>query len=471
MFKLHGVLARSFHSSFMALVGMATLSLAESSSAQSETLRQQTVTSVQRTESERGTRIPRVTSIDYFDAGQGATSSDLIRRALTSNAEIAAARIDVERSRARLRQAGLRPNPILDFEQTTGRLTGSAGERQTSIGLSLPIQLGGKRARRIELAQAELEAAEAEIADRERRLGAGVRTAYAEALTALRELETTDGLTNLDQQTARIVEVRVTEGDTPPLELNLLRVEIDRLRSRRALAEGRLQAALLQLKNIAGIPAGESLRLREDLDQPALPGPPPSSEEAINVALNTRPDLRLARLTEEVTQAGLRLAKAQATPDVAPFARHSVNRSTFDTTPVGPISDSDQLLTFGISISLPLFNRNQGAQAEAAAAITQARRRREFVETVVRTEVTSAYARYQAATLALDTFEQGVLERSVQNIRALRGAYEIGAFRITDLLAEQRRFMDSQREFIEALAAKYRALADLQAAMGAPVNP
>ncbi|HWP45065.1 MAG TPA: hypothetical protein VNO14_17615, partial [Blastocatellia bacterium] len=56
-------------------------------------------------------------------------------------------------------------------------------------------------------------------------------------------------------------------------------------------------------------------------------------------------------------------------------------------------------------------------------------------------------------------------------IRSVRGAYEIGAFRITDLLVEQRRFIDLQREFIEALAERYRALADLQAAMGIPVNP
>lgn len=406
----------------------------------------------------------------YFDPLQGASSSDLVRRSLASNGELAAARIDVIRARARLRQAGLRPNPTLDFEQTTGRLTGSAGERETSIGVALPLELGGRRRRRIELAQAELEATEAEIADRERRLAGEVRALYSEALASLRELEITENLNTLDLQTVRVVQARVNEGDAAPIELNLLRVEVDRLRSRRALVEGRLQSSLIRLKNLVGIPQTEPLRLREDLASPVLPAPPASLESAIEIALRTRPDLRLARLSEEVAQAGLRLARAQSGPEVTAFTRYTISSSVFDDTPVGVLTDKDKLLTFGVSVGLPVFNRNQGAKAEAAAAINQARARREFLETVVRSEVQSAYARYEAARAAILTYGQGVIARSNENIRVIRAAYELGEFRITDLLAEQRRLIDSQREFTEALSEQYRALSDLQAAIGTPVN-
>ncbi|MBA3768173.1 MAG: TolC family protein, partial [Acidobacteria bacterium] len=116
----------------------------------------------------------------YFDPLQGTSASDLVRRALASNRELAATRLDIERGRARVRQAGLRPNPTIDFEQTTGRLTGSPGESETSVGVSLPLELNGQRRRRIELAQAELEAIEAEVADRERRLTGEVLTLYSE---------------------------------------------------------------------------------------------------------------------------------------------------------------------------------------------------------------------------------------------------------------------------------------------------
>ncbi|MGH8700723.1 MAG: TolC family protein [Burkholderiales bacterium] len=310
----------------------------------------------------------------YLDPMQGASSDDLIRRALQSNAGLAATRLDLERGRARLRQAGLRPNPTVDFEQATGRFTGSPGERATTVGFALPLEIGGQRGRRIELAEAELAATEAEVADRERRLAGEIRAAYAESLAALRELQTTEDLNNLDLQTARVVEARVTEGESAPLELNLLRVEVERLRSRRALVEGKLQAAMLSLKRLAGMAPDESLRLREDLSAPLLPDPPSSLATAIVLALEQRPDLELARLNERAAQAGLRLARAQAAPGVTVSAKYSFDRSITDLpAPLTPVPDRSRQFSFGVSVELPLFKRNQGAVAEAATAITQAR--------------------------------------------------------------------------------------------------
>lgn len=65
----------------------------------------------------------------------------------------------------------------------------------------------------------------------------------------------------------------------------------------------------------------------------------------------------------------------------------------------------------------------------------------------------------------------GAEEESVPRPPVIRAAYEIGAYRITDLIAEQRRLVDSQREYTEALAEQYRALADIQAATGTPIAP
>jgi outer membrane protein TolC len=78
-----------------------------------------------------------------------------------------------------------------------------------------------------------------------------------------------------------------------------------------SVIEGRLQAALIKLKNIVAIPPSEALRLSEDFAAPTLREPPDSLEAAIEIALRTRPDLRLARLNEEVSRAGLRLARAK----------------------------------------------------------------------------------------------------------------------------------------------------------------
>lgn len=401
------------------------------------------------------------------------TANDLIRRALQANRALAAARLDLERGRARLRQAGLRPNPTLDLEQTTGRFTGSPDERDLSVGVALPIELGAKRQRRIDLAEAELVASEAEIANRERQLTREVLGAFADALAALRELEITNGVRDLDEQTMRVVRIRVDERDAPPLELSLLLTEVERLRSRRALVEGRVDAVLVTLKHLIGAAPTDVLAIDASFPTQAIDASqvPETLEAAIATALERRPDLRLARLIETAAQAGLRLARAEGLPDMTVSGTFTATRGVTDLqAPLIAIPDGDRVLAFGVSIGLPFFNANQGARAEAAVAIRQAQMRREFTEQVVRAEVTSAFRRADAARAALTIFEQGVIPRSTDNIRVIRAAYELGEFRITDLITEQRRLLDSQREYTEALVERYRALADLHAALGSTLG-
>jgi cobalt-zinc-cadmium efflux system outer membrane protein len=215
----------------------------------------------------------------------------------------------------------------------------------------------------------------------------------------------------------------------------------------------------------------EPLRLREEISTPSLPEVPRSLETAIDVALRTRPDVRLARLNEEVARAGLRLARSEAAPDVTVSTKYTSDRNLIDFPESRiEIPDQSRSLSFGVSIELPAFNRNQGAKGEAKIAITQAQRRREFAEQVARAEVTSAFQRYEAARSAVMTFEQGVIARSNDNIRVIRAAYQLGQFTITDLLVQQRQLLDSQREFTDALAEQYRAYADLHIALGTQLS-
>jgi cobalt-zinc-cadmium efflux system outer membrane protein len=401
----------------------------------------------------------------YLDPILGVTSLELVRRALANNAELAASRLEIDRARARLAQAGLRPNPTLDFEQQNG-VANSPGERSTSVGLYLPLELAGQRAKRIDLARAAVEAAEAEVADRERRLAAEVRASYADALATLRELDVTERLSQVDNETARVVEARISEGDAAPLELNLLRAEVERLRAQRLLVEGRLQGALLKLRQLAGLSPAEPLTISETLDASARLELPANFDAAVQLALQSRQDLKFARLAEAVAAAGYRLAKAEAAPQVTAFTRYGQNSSAFDETPVGFLQDKDRLFTFGITITLPVFNRNQGTRTEAQLGVLQAQRRREFIESAVRAEVAAAYRRLESAERSCQVYDQSVITRSTQNARTIRAAYEVGAFRITDLLTEQRRFIETQREMTEALTERYRAVADVQSALG-----
>lgn len=403
---------------------------------------------------------------NYFSRQDGVSLNELIKTALNANQELAAARLEIEKAKARLTQANLRPNPTLEVEQTSGRLVGNAGEGEFSIGASLPVEIYGRRNARINAAQIAVEASEAEIRNRERALVANILTNYAEALAALRELENTENLLELDLQTAKFVQIRVNEGETPPLELSLLQAEVERLRSRRELAEGRLQSALTQLKLLAGLPFDEPLKLRERIGAAALPILPATAEAAVEIGLRTRPDILLANLEEQVATAGLRLVRAQSKPDLTVYTRYSQGRSAVDL-PTGIFPQRDRNLTFGAAVGIPVFNKNQGAKAEAEIAIKQAQMRREFAERIVRSEILAAFQRIDAASRAVSTLENAAIPRTAQNVETFRRVYEIGEIKITDLINEQRRLLDANRDLTEALTANYRARADLLIALGA----
>ncbi len=403
---------------------------------------------------------------NYYSQTDGIALSEIVRRAFENNGEIKIARLEVEKAKARLTQARLRANPTLEVEQTSGGLVGNRGNGEISVGVALPLDIYNQKQRRIDLAQAGITLKEAEIGFRQRLLVNEILINYSEALAALREVQVLENLLELDTNTVRFVQIRVNEGDTAPLELNLLQTEVERLRARRQLVEGRLQAAVSKLKFYAGVEYDEPLKLREDITSARFINMPVTLETALSVAIKNRPEIRLAELEEELASAGLRLIRAQSKPDFTAYTRFTQGRSTIDLPNAVFPQDRDRSLTFGISIGLPVFNKNQGALLEAEIAIRQAQERRIFAEQVIKNEIVTAFVRTEAANRALSTLETAVLPRSRENIETIQKVYEIGELKITDLIAEQRRLLDANHDLTETLTERYRAQADLFIALG-----
>ncbi len=109
-----------------------------------------------------------------------------------------------------------------------------------------------------------------------------------------------------------------------------MQTEVERLRARRQLAEGRLQASLSKLKFYAGVAFDEPLKLREDIASARFPNVPTTIETAVTVALRSRPEIRLAELEENLASAGLRLVRAESRPDVTAYTRYTQGRSVID---------------------------------------------------------------------------------------------------------------------------------------------
>ena len=117
---------------------------------------------------------------------------------------------------------------------------------------------------------------------------------------------------------------------------------------------------------------------------------------------------------------------------------------------------------------LPVRNKNQGAIEAAVAQLEAAKSRREFAELTVRREVAAAYAQYERAVRAEEIFRVGARDPARANLDVVRQTYELGSKTLLDYIAEQRRFIELENDFIEAQLAVYNARVEIQRSSSAP---
>ncbi|HYE13148.1 MAG TPA: TolC family protein [Pyrinomonadaceae bacterium] len=348
----------------------------------------------------------------------------------------------------------------------------NGGDNSVMVEGVLPLELGGRRAARVLVAEREVEMREQALADRERTLAAEARMKFGEVLAEILKLGFTDDQLNAARRGYRLVNARVFEGRSAPLERSMTLVEVNRLRSMREAAEGRVQVAMLELKNVVGMAPEEPLRLRGDFIE--LIGDLPPLAEATEQALATRPDLRAARAAEALAEAQVEQARAEGRPDASLRAGYQRMKQGFMVNGIdergrpAPVEMTSHSVTFGVMIDLPVRNKNQGTIEAAVAQGEAARRRREFLELTIRREVAAAYARYEKSARAMEIFRVGVRGQADANLEVIRKTYELGSKTLLDYIAEQRRYYEVESEFVDAVLGTYRARVEISRASGSP---
>src|SRR5215813_1963740 len=227
----------------------------------------------------------------YVDQTNGITADEAVKYSLAHNGELDAARKELDSARAMVKQARLKANPKLDLEGA--RLFPPGKDNSIMATVMLPLELGGRRPARIAVAEREVEVREREIANRERLLAGEVRMKFGEALSLALKLSFTDELVEANQRSFKLIAAKVEEGATPPLEQNMTLVELNRLKSMRASAAGKVEVAFLELRNLIGMSPEEPLRLKGDFDH-LIDQLLPVAEAAAR-ALRERPDVQAFR--------------------------------------------------------------------------------------------------------------------------------------------------------------------------------
>ncbi|MBK7393794.1 MAG: TolC family protein [Chloracidobacterium sp.] len=405
----------------------------------------------------------------YRDQIGGMTADQAVAQALDNNGEFQAMRKEVEAARALVKQAGLRPNPKLDL--SGAKQIGGADNNQMAE-VVLPLELGGRRAARIAVAQRELEIREAAFENQERLLASEVRVKFGEALAAIKKLDITEKTLAATKQGYELVAARVAEGKTAPLEQNIFLVEVNRLQSIRETAEGKVETAMFELRNMIGMKPEEPLSLRGDFND--LIATPPSVSGSTYYALRERPDLRGARTMEQLAIAKIEQAKSEGRLDAGVKAGYQRMNTGFmlsgvdDLGLLRPIQDVFHFFTFGVEIDLPLLNRNQGAVEAAKFEREAAQRRVEFGGLTIQREVAVAVARYNRAARSLSIFQNGVRDQANSNLQVIWQTYELGSRSLLDYIAEQRRFLDVENELIDAELETYIANIEIMRATNSP---
>ena len=406
----------------------------------------------------------------YADPQAGLTVDKAVAYALEGNGDLLAARKEIDAASALVKQAALRANPKLDASLSK-TITGT--DNNITVNGMLPLELGGRRPARIRVAERELEMRRQDVANRERVLAADVRAKFGEALAAILKLGFDEDLIATSQRGYNLVAARVTEGGTAPLEQNMVLVELNRLRSTRETAEGKAQIEMLELRNLIGMTPEEPLRLSGDFNNVITPLSPVA--EATERALTERPDLKLAKAAESFAEARIEQARSEGRLDASLIAGYQRMEFGF---PLNGINDAGQLspirstfhyFTVGVSLDLPVRNKNQGAIEAAIAESDAAKRRREFLELTVRREVASAYAQYNSTARAAEIFRVGVKDQANANLDVVRQTYELGSKTLIDYLGEQRRFIDLQNGYIDALLDTYKARVEVERAVALPI--
>jgi cobalt-zinc-cadmium efflux system outer membrane protein len=392
-----------------------------------------------------------VPAIVQAQANQPFTLDQVLELAGRQNSEVLVARAREVEARGRLTTARARfaTNPELDL---------FLGSRQQSVGGSTPevdfdmfqrVEVGGQRGLRIESATAQITQRSAEIDMAALTARAATAAAFYRALHAERLRSIAGQAEQLAAELGDASKARFEAGETAVLDVNLARVEQARTRRDRLSAEGLLERAYGELREILALPPETTVAVQGDWSSTALP-----SLDALLLRVAERPDVRSLAAGLNEADADWRLTRAMRRPDL--IAGAGLRRE-----------DGEPVAGAHVGLSVPLFQRNAGALASAAARIDAARLSLDARRRALETRIRSAYTQYMAALEALNALTAGGLPLIEENEQLARESYLAGKLNLIDLLVIRREGFAARRETLDAQLNVALAATELRLAAGA----
>lgn len=381
-------------------------------------------------------------------AGQPAlTLEQALSRAQAGSPLLAAARLELAASDGTVIQAGTRPNPELDAQLEDFR----QATRTTTATLSIPLELGGKREARVAAAERSQALSRTELENTRASVRAAVIGAYFDLLVAQERVKVAADAKDIAARGTVSAERRVQAGRISPVEASRAQVA----QANASLALSQAQAALADARHRLALQWGAEA---PDFGQAAgvldaMPQRPPFDQ--LLQRLEQAPAMRASQLALAHRRALVDVERTKATPDVSVL--------------VGAKRDNDLGLTqavVGLSIPLPLFDRNQGNIVEANQRALKAEDEHRARQLALRHELRAASAQLESARNTQAQLRSVVLPVAQQTHDAAVRGFEAGKFSQLDVLDSQRTLLEARERLLDAQASAYQAASSIDRILG-----
>ena len=375
-----------------------------------------------------------------------------IELALEGNPEVAAAKRQWEATEGQVLQGRSRPNPELAYSLEDTR----SKTRTQSWQLNLPVELGGKRAARTKAAEKSREQAQAQLAELQATVRANVAAAYFDVLTAQERLVLARDSAALAKSSTDTVSKRVAAGKVSPVEESKARVAEAGVRVELAQAASEQRNALSRLFALLGrIDAPYTVLEGKAENLPSVP-----SLVDLQPLISSSPGVVLARIEVDRRKALTALEQSKRVPDVTVSVGMQRSNET-----------QRNVLLFGVSLPLPVFDRNQGNLLEALKLEDKARDELQAASVRLHSEVAQARERLSTITAEVQSLQQEVLPGAKSAYDAATIGFENGKFNFLEVLDAQRTYFTAKSQYLKALGEAHRAAADIDRLLGASMVP
>lgn len=370
-----------------------------------------------------------------------------ISMAMQSNPDLSAAQYELQAVEATVLQANVLPNPSLEVTVEDRRRE----TRESTLQLSQPIELGGKRSARMRAAERGLDAASAELNAKRAEVRASVITAFFDVLAAQERVRLAQEAGDLAQRATTVTGKRVASGKVSPVEETKAKVAESSVRLEQSQARSELMSARKRLTANWGNLSPRFEVAEGQLD--VLPELPDTN--MLSQRLAGSPALTRARHEVDRRQALAQVERSRRIPDMA--VTLGVKRSE-------ELGRNQAIV--GLSVPLPLFDSNRGNVLESLRRVDKARDELSATEIRLDSELAQAYEKLSISRQEADSLQKDVIPGAQSAYDAASKGFEYGKFGFLDVLDAQRTLLQAKSQYLRALSEAHRAAADIDRIVG-----